>query len=194
VLPLLPGDRTHTARPTTFTSSAMRSELSDWNSVTTSPEVGASRAAETLRVEAAYLQRRPRFQPETFCRESDAARWASPYGPLKAGLGSRMMRQRLLSAVSASARSGTVSACPRVRAIEVEPRRAAPLPPPAFKGRVNGRYVPLRANKASSDLLQGFRTIDYVRDWLPIRREQCARRRARHLDQLARTSGGADGS
>ena len=25
------------------------------------------------------------------------------------------------------------------------------------------------------DLPQGFRTMDYVRDWLPIRREQCAK-------------------
>ena len=29
------------------------------------------------------------------------------------------------------------------------------------------------------DLLQGFRTTNYVRDWLPIRREQCAKRVSR---------------
>jgi hypothetical protein len=29
---------------------------------------------------------------------------------------------------------------------------------------------------AGSDLPQGFRTTNYVRDWLPLRREQCAKR------------------
>src|SRR6266516_4346745 len=32
-----------------------------------------------------------------------------------------------------------------------------------------------RCARPRFDLLQAFRTIDYMRDWLPIRREQCAK-------------------
>src|SRR6266700_3420943 len=39
-----------------------------------------------------------------------------------------------------------------------------------------GRDVPFRrCARPRFDLLQAFRTIDYMRDWLPIQREQCAK-------------------
>jgi hypothetical protein len=42
--------------------------------------------------------------------------------------------------------------------------------------RIGSRLLSLRAQR---DLPQGFRTRNYVRDWLPIRREQCAKRVSR---------------
>src|SRR5437773_6577879 len=45
------------------------------------------------------------------------------------------------------------------------------------KPGIREQYLPTRdiGADAEGDLPQQFRTIDYVRDWLPIRREQCAK-------------------
>jgi hypothetical protein len=58
-------------------------ELSDWNSVTTSPELGASRVAETLPYELrdTDLQLRPIFQQTIF----SAADTAAPEGVARTG-------------------------------------------------------------------------------------------------------------
>jgi transposase len=49
-------------------------------------------------------------------------------------------------------------------------KKFAEDPQHAFPG--NGQMKPEQLEIAR-DLPPGFRTIDYVRDWLPIRREQC---------------------
>jgi len=54
-------------------------ELSNWNSLTTSPEVGANRAAETLRFQLQWtdLQVEPRLQQTIFSAENRRGRWST---------------------------------------------------------------------------------------------------------------------
>src|SRR5262245_27618538 len=87
------------------------------------------------------------------------------FNPIGAKIKLAVKEQRQLNRFAEKRQHWPAPVAARWRFLAIGSRRQPPL-----------NYRPQRER---ADLPQGFRTTNYVRDWLPIRREQCAKRVSR---------------